>query len=360
MLFRRLILCALLVCLLTGTVSASVAEAELTEGIDPESGLPTDVLDELGSYTEVSADSFSSSVFRVLQLALSRLGGTVSQGVTSCTMMLAAVLLCGLLESSEHTNRVSSVVGALAVTAACTGSLSSMLLLGTQTVETVDKYYSLLLPGLAALSVSSGTAAAASLLSVGTVFFMKLLMSAIRIVLVPGISLLTVLATAEAALENEKLQKLREFVRWALGGILKITLYVFTGYLAVTGVIGGTADAVRLKAAKLALSGTVPVVGGILSDASDAVLSSAAAVKSSVGIYGLLAVLALCLYPFLQVAVQHFLLKLTTALSGLIGKKCLVSQIEHLADAMGLTVGIVGAYSLMIFLSVTLFLKLSV
>ena len=42
-------------------------------------------------------------------------------------------------------------------------------------------------------------------------------------------------------------------------------MLAFVGYLTLSGVIAGSADAMTIKATKFAISGTIPVVGGILS-----------------------------------------------------------------------------------------------
>ena len=347
-----------IVCLLLA-LTGSAAAADAGE-ISPQDGLPPEAVEQIGTYDGFSADGFSNALLHLLKDAASLLGGSRREGLSCCGMILAAVLLCGLLDGSEHASALSSTVGALAVTAAFTGGLSSMIRLGTQAVEKIDTYFLLLLPGIASLTAASGQTASSSALYLGTLFFMKVLMSVIRCFLVPGIYLYVMLAAAESALENDRLTKLRELIFWLISGTLKLSLYLFTGYLTVTGVIAGTADALRLKAAKVALSGAVPVVGGIISDASEALLTSAVTIKSAVGTYGLLAVLALCLYPFLRVAGQHLLMKGTTALCGLIGKKSHTSLVEHLTSAMGLTVGIVGTFSVMVLICITVFLKISV
>lgn len=49
-----------------------------------------------------------------------------------------------------------------------------------------------------------------------------------------------------------------------------------------------------LKTAKLAVSGAVPVVGGVISDATETMLSGAALLRGSIGIFGMLYVAAIC------------------------------------------------------------------
>ena len=50
-----------------------------------------------------------------------------------------------------------------------------------------------------------------------------------------------------------------------------------------------------LKTAKLAVSGAVPVVGGVISDATETMLSGAALLRGSIGIFGMLCVAAIWL-----------------------------------------------------------------
>ena len=109
--------------------------------------------------------------------------------------------------------------------------------------------------------------------------------------------------------DEEILKKLCGFVKWLSVWILKMILYVFTGYIGITGVVSGPTDAAALKAAKLTISGFVPIVGGILSDASEAVLVSAGVVKNAAGIYGILAIGAVCLGPFLKIGLHYLMLK---------------------------------------------------
>ena len=134
-------------------------------------------------------------------------------------------------------------------------------------------------------------------------------------------------------------------------------LYVYTGYITITGVVSGTTDASLLKAAKLTISGAVPVVGGILSDASEAVLAGAAAVKNAAGIYGLLAVLSLWIGPFLRIGAHYLMVKAVGAVSGVFGVEGVSSVVDAFASAMGLLLAMTGAVCLMLIISTICFLR---
>ena len=68
----------------------------------------------------------------------------------------------------------------------------------------------------------------------------------------------------------------------------------FTGVLSVQTAVNAQVDAAAGKAAKLALTTGVPIVGGALGDAVTAIQNSVHIVKSGVGAFGILA--ALCLF----------------------------------------------------------------
>ena len=138
---------------------------------------------------------------------------------------------------------------------------------------------------------------------------------------------------------------------------LKILLYAFTGYISVTGVVSGTADAAALKVAKMTISGMVPVVGGILSDASEAVLVGAGTVKNATGVYGMFAVMAMALAPFVKIAAHYLLLKGTAALCHIFSDKKASDLIGDYATALGFLLAMTGAGCLILMISITCFLK---
>jgi stage III sporulation protein AE len=127
--------------------------------------------------------------------------------------------------------------------------------------------------------------------------------------------------------------------------------------MGITGVIGGTADAAAIKATKLAISGSVPVIGNILSDASETILVSASVVKSAAGVYGVLAIAAIWIGPFLEVGIQYLLLKLTAGICGLFGAKRIVTLVQEFSTAMGFVVAMICTISVLLLIGVVCYMK---
>jgi stage III sporulation protein AE len=185
------------------------------------------------------------------------------------------------------------------------------------------------------------------------VFFSQLLLSAIDKLLIPLVYAYVAVSCAQAAVGNEGLKKLADLIKNAVTVLLTGFLLVFVGYLTASGAIAGTVDATTVKAAKLAISRAIPVVGSILADASETVLAGAGVLKGSIGVAGMLVVLAICLTPFLRLAFQYLVYKLTAALCALVAQSRLSRLIDAIGSAFGLVLGMTGAAALILLISLT-------
>ena len=224
------------------------------------------------------------------------------------------------------------------------GDVQTMIGSGTETMEQLDVLGKALLPTLAAAVAASGGIVSASARQVATVFFSNLLLTLIRNVLLPLVYFYVA---------GEPLKRIaagiKKVVTWALTG----SLVLFTGYLTLTGAAATSADALTLQMTRTVISTAVPVVGGIISQASGSVLAGAGLLKNSLGVLGLLAVLATCLTPFLRMAVQYLLYKVTAFLAATAGNGTLVELIDALGSAFGLVLGMVGSCALLLLISIT-------
>ena len=210
---------------------------------------------------------------------------------------------------------------------------------------------------MASSTVFSGGIKSASVLYAGTMLFSNLLMQLISKILIPGVYFFIAVATAEAAVGNDMLSEIRELIGWLISKCLRIIMYIFIAYMSITGVISGSTDAATLKATKAAVSGMIPVVGNIVSDASESILAGAVILKNSVGVFGMLAIIAICMLPFLRIAIHYLLMKVTAAVSGTVGLPAHVKLLKHFSQAMGFLLGMCGACALLLLISAICFLK---
>ena len=277
---------------------------------------------------------------------------------TGC-MLLAVVLLCAVCGNFEPELPVRSVTlgGALGITAVCTASLRSMIGLAADTLERVGTFTTMLLPVMSAALTASGGMSSGSALYVGSTLFMDVLVRLIRSVLIPMTYAFVAVSTAECAAGDGRLSQLRECISWFICLALKGVVALFTAYLAITGLASGSVDAAAVKAAGSALGAAVPVVGGMLSDAAGSILAGANFLKTTAGIFGMLALAAIRLMPFLQIGVHYLVLKLTAAVGGTVASGAHAKLLENLSSAMGYMLAMTGSSILMAMISCCCFVK---
>lgn len=305
------------------------------------------------------ADSFGQGLWNVIRYAMDALTPSLSEAAEYCLQICTVVLLCSIVSVffSEKRSRVTGFIAVSSVSMTLLAPSASFIALGADTARSLSEYSRLLLPVMTgALATQGGTSTAAALYAT-TAFLDTVLSSALTHVMLPSLRLYLCLSIANAAIGEPLLGKVRDFIKWIMTWMLKLALYIFTGFLSITGVVTGAADAASIKAAKIAISGSVPVVGSILSDASDAVLSGAALMKSSAGVYGLLTFLGICAAPFIRIGAQHLLLKATGALCMSFESGSSSKLILDFSAAMGLILGMVATQTVLLLISTICFMK---
>jgi len=284
-------------------------------------------------------------------------GELLTAGLDTGVKLLAVALICAMGRGMEQTGRTSSLsavrlAGALAITALTMTDVAAMIGLGRDTIARMDLFAAVLLPVMAILTALSGSVTAAAVRQGATVLFSKGLVAVMDGVLVPMVYAYVVVSCARAACGAPGLERLAQGIRSAVTGVLTVLLVVFVGYLTASGAIAGSVDVSRVKAARMAISRAIPVVGGILADASETVLAGAGALRGSVGAAGMLVVLAICLTPFLHLGAQYLIYKGTAALCAVAAPAELAGLIDAIGSAFGLILGMTGASALILLVSV--------
>ena len=269
---------------------------------------------------------------------------------------LAAVCLLVSLVPGEG-GRTGNLVGVVAACALLLSSTGAMIRLGEQTVTDISEYQKLLLPAMTAALAAQGGATAAAALYAGSAAFNTLLSQWMVKLLIPVQYLFLAVSMAGNVLESDFLKNLKDSMKGMLLWCLKTLLSLFTAYLGITGVVAGSADAAAVKAAKVAFGTLVPVVGSVLAEASEAVLGGAGVLRGAMGIYGILAILAVFLEPFCQIGIQYLILKATAAFCGLFAPKAVTTVIGDFSEVMRMLLGMTGAICVLGLVSTVCFLK---
>lgn len=309
-------------------------------------------------YLPPKIEDFGDGLRFVIISAISSLNPDIKEAAAVCATLIGVSLLVGLLgEIAGSVKPVVELTGSAVVAIVLFRPIRSLIRMGAQTVAQVSQYGKLLLPIMTGAMAAEGGVTKSGALYAVTAFFDAFISEGIASILTPIVYLYLCVCVTVNLFPEAVLKNVNNLMKWFISWFLKTILYIFTGFISITGVVGGATDATLLKATKLTISGMVPVVGGILSDASEAVLVSAGIMKNAAGVYGLLTVIAIWIGPFLRIGVQYLMLKVTSGISEMFGTKQMTGIMKDFSCAMGFLLAMTGSVCMIFIISTICFMK---
>lgn len=331
-------------------------------GMDSLTRAAEGYLDGYLDIESITGEDFAAGAKAILDTGSGELGGILRRAVKSGVLLLAVAMLCGIggsIQAELGGGGLDPVrlAGTAAVTAIAVADIHSLMGLGRAALEQMSTFSGLLLPAVTAACAAAGAPAAAMARQGATLLFLNLLLALTDRLLLPLVYAYVAALAAHAALGNDGLKRVGGLIKWACTGLLSLMLTGFILYLTVTGAVAGNADAVAQKAAKTALSGMVPVVGSILSDAAETVVAGAGILKGSIGVMGLLVVLAICLVPFLQMGCHYLVYKCASALTATVTPGPAASLMDAIGSAFALVLGMCGGGAMILYIALITSIK---
>ena len=301
-----------------------------------------------------------AAIARLWGKLVSSVNKELGENLHFCLSLAALALLCSIASALCGSKEINVFIELTACSSA------AIILLGnvdSLVSETVNAMYRLSDYSKAALPVVFTAAAAAGAVSSATTkfaavtFALDVLMSISQRLIIPAVYAFLALGVANSLFPNPILAAVQKFFKWTCGTLMTAMTLAFTAYINMVGAIGAAVDTTAVKTARSFISGVLPVVGGMISDASAMILSAAGVIKNCAGVYGLIAVASMCAGPFALLSVKMFMLKAVSACTESLQVTKLSSLYSGLASAMGLLLGLLGTCGIMLFISLTAGMK---
>lgn len=150
-------------------------------------------------------------------------------------------------------------------------------------------------------------------------------------ILLPLINSFILLSIINGVWMEEKLNMLIELVHKIIGGCIKITLGIVTGFSLLQSMISPIVDALEKSALKKAVS-VIPGIGNITEGMFEMVIGSAVLIKNSIGIYITIVMIFICALPILKILLLAGVLKLGAALIGIVSDKRMTNCANRVGD----------------------------
>ncbi len=112
--------------------------------------------------------------------------------------------------------------------------------------------------------------------------------------------------------------------------ILSLITTVFLGVLSIQTVVNAHADNLSMRTAKFIIGSSVPVAGGVLSEALGTLTASMSLLKSSVGVYGVV----ICCLIFLPIIIELVLWRFCLWIADFVSLQFSLSKISGLLQSL--------------------------
>lgn len=247
-------------------------EEQLTDGEKEISGK----LSFDGSYDAGGA------IARVWKSFLNKVVYELKDNLSFGASLITIALLCALGGSLCSSKGISEYIEI----AGCCGAAMIMLKgvdgIVSQTVESMFRlsdYSKAALPVIFTAAAAGGALTSAGAKFAAVSLALDVLMSTAQKLVVPLVYAYLAVTVANGVFPNSLMAAAARFTKWAATIIMTGMTISFTAYISMTGVITSSTDAAAVKTVRTVISTVLPVVGGMISDASGAVLAAAGSDK---------------------------------------------------------------------------------
>jgi stage III sporulation protein AE len=236
-------------------------------------------------------------------------------------------------------------------------ALNSFRVAISYAVDAIDNMLSFmiaLIPLLLALMATVGSIASVAFFHPVILFLVNTSGLLIKNFILPLLFLSALLSIVSTMSEHHKVTQLAKLLRNISMGSLALFFTVFLGVMSVQGATAAVADGVTIKTAKFITGNFIPVVGRMLTDATDTVMSASVLLKNSVGIIGAALLLLLAVFPAIKVLTLGFIYSLAAALLQPLGGGPIVECLGIIGKSVMFIFAALVTVSIMFFLAITI------
>lgn len=275
-------------------------------------------------------------------------------------VICAVSVLCGILGrfkssfAERGTSKMIFFVGYSAVLVLILTSLSGIVQDCGSTVHSLQAQMQAIFPVLLTLIATSGGSVSVAVYQPAVLFLSEIIVDIVAGIVFPLAAMICVLNMVGNMSQEIKLKNFSNLFASVIKWVLGLSLAAFTVFLTVQGITSATYDGLSFKAAKYAVSNTVPIIGGFLGSGFDLVIAGSVLIKNSVGSCGIFLLVIVLIVPLVQLIAYNLFLKLAAAVTEPIGDAGISNFLSSLSGTVNYFTAGLLAVGFMYFITVLL------
>ncbi len=359
----------------SSTAHASPANTIIKSGIDM---IDTTGVDDFWSkltqeYGGFFPDSKAKSVFDVVSLNADSLKPDkillgflkylfheiIYNGKLLATIIILTVfaIILETMQNAFEQSAVSKVAYAISYMVLIIIAINSFYVAITyakQAIQNMVEFMVALIPLVLTLMASTGNLASVALFHPLVIFMVNIIGMLVYTVIFPLIFFSAVLHIISSFSERYQVTQLADLLKNISIGFLGVLLTVFLTVMSVQGATGAIADGVTINTAKYITSNFVPVVGRVISDSAETVVSASMLIKNVIGMAGVVILLFICAFPALKIIALSFIYNFSSAIMQPLGNSPIIDCLGTIGKSLIFVFAAMAVVGLMFFLAITI------
>ncbi len=346
---KKIIVFMLLICVFTITVSAdnnyitqydNVGADKLENSLDEQT---RDFFDRNDIDTKNPDWVNQITSGNVLAHIWELLTGGMKTPIKTGVLIASIIFLSASLTAFGTSGRLETVIYAavLAISALIATNIWQSVEMAVSTVKSCSSFMLAFVPVFATVLAISGkavTAPAMSALLLGASEAVSFAASFAVLPLMGGYLALSIGSGVSPLLNNSGIvDSVKKLSMW----IMSLLGTLFVGVLGIQTAVNSAADSVTLRTVKFILGTSVPVAGGVLSEAVSTISASMGLLRSSIGVYGVVALSLMLLPIVVEIILWRCVLMLNISLGELFSLPKVTGILRAVDSMLSVLLGVI-------------------
>ncbi len=202
------------------------------------------------------------------------------------------------------------------------------------TLRDITLFVHSIIPSMAALCISGGEVVTATMAHPVIYFVCSAAGALIKNVITPIVLLRAVCTLLCSITQNSSLNEFSELFAKLHKTLLSLSMSLFAGILGISSFAAASFDNLAARGVKFAISASIPVVGGSISEAMSSVAGSAMLLKNAVGLGGVMVIFAMFALPLLKIWALSLAFRLTAAFTAPVSEKRVTETLRKIGGCI--------------------------
>lgn len=303
------------------------------------SGLDTSI-SEYPIFEEYTSEFVKGNIGFSVNDILKSIANTVFSEIITSKLLLCEILvisvISGVIKFMEDKRSVQAayITSYTLMAVTVIQLISQVITYGKEIVHSIGDFITKFAPILLGLIAASGSTASAGVYSPILATSVYILTIAVDKIIMPMIFASSIIGIIGNFYEKLSLSNLNKLIRNTSKWLLTALLTIFVSLCSIYGFNSPVLDALGAKAVKFTIGSIVPVVGGLLAESMDTVLSGTRLLKNAAGSAGMICIIIISAVPMIKTWVILFLLKFCSAIAEPVCDKKISNMLQDAAESV--------------------------